>query len=102
MASTYENYLETPKSLTFDQMRDLHQKLLKEIENDPVGQELYDELFTDENHVLIVYYNNVDWWSWVTGEQVKPMMPDDAVNDLIDEIYLPIDVIGCLLDVMNV
>ena len=38
MASTYENYLETPKSLTFDQMRDLHQKLLKEIENDPVGQ----------------------------------------------------------------
>ena len=33
MASTYENYLETPKSLTFDQMRDLHQKLLKEIEN---------------------------------------------------------------------
>lgn len=34
MASTYENYLETPKSLTFDQMRDLHQKLLKEIEND--------------------------------------------------------------------
>ena len=44
MASTYENYLETPKSLTFDQMRELHQKLLKEIENDPVGQELYDEL----------------------------------------------------------
>ena len=25
-------------------MRELHQKLLKEIENDPVGQELYDEL----------------------------------------------------------
>ena len=44
MANTYENYLETPKSLTFDQMRELHQKLLKEIENDPVGQELYDEL----------------------------------------------------------
>ena len=42
--NTYENYLETPKSLTFDQMRELHQKLLKEIENDPVGQELYDEL----------------------------------------------------------
>ena len=44
MVNTYENYLETPKSLTFDQMRELHQKLLKEIENDPVGQELYDEL----------------------------------------------------------
>ena len=44
MASKYENFLETPQSLTFDQMRDLHQKLLKEIENDPVGQELYDEL----------------------------------------------------------
>ena len=29
MASTYENYLEPPKSLTFDQLRDLHQKLLK-------------------------------------------------------------------------
>ena len=30
--NTYENYLQTPKSLTFDQMRESHQKLLKEIE----------------------------------------------------------------------
>ena len=41
MANTYENYLQTPKSLTFDQMRELHQKLLKEIENDQSQDNLF-------------------------------------------------------------
>lgn len=44
MANTYESYLETPKSLTFEQMKALHQELLAEIDSDPVGQELYEEL----------------------------------------------------------
>ena len=56
--NTYENYLETPKSLTFDQMRELHQKLLKEIENDPVGQELYDELMILQGFVLLKSVQN--------------------------------------------
>ena len=43
----YENYLETPKCLTFEQMRTLHQELLSELENDSVGQELYDELMEE-------------------------------------------------------
>ncbi len=44
MANTYEDYLETPKSLTFEQMKELHKELLAEIENDTIGQELYEEL----------------------------------------------------------
>ena len=49
---------------------------------------LYDTLFKDENHVLIAYFDNVDYWSWCIGENVKARMGEREVNDLIDEIYL--------------
>ena len=49
---------------------------------------LYDTLFQDENHVLIAYFDNVDYWSWCIGENVKALMGEREVNDLIDEIYV--------------
>lgn len=55
---------------------------------DSYAEKLYDTLFTDENHVLLVYYDNADWWSWVTGEKAKVYMPDDKINELIDKIYV--------------
>ena len=48
---------------------------------------LYDSLFDDENHVMIAYYNNVDWWSWQYGANASEYMGDSEINDLIDEIY---------------
>ena len=42
--NTYENYIETPKSLTFEQMREIHRDMYQEIKNDSLGQELYEEL----------------------------------------------------------
>lgn len=45
--NTYESYLETPKSLTFDQMKEIHTQILSELENDSVGQELYGELMEE-------------------------------------------------------
>ena len=47
----------------------------------------YDTLFKDENHVIIAYFNNVDWWSWYYGANVSEYMADGEINDLIDEIY---------------
>ena len=49
---------------------------------------LYDTLFKDENHVLIAYFDNVDYWSWCLGENAKFHMGESEVNDLIDEIYI--------------
>ena len=41
MANTYENYLQTPKSLTFDQMRDLQSRnYLRKSKMIQIGQEL--------------------------------------------------------------
>ena len=48
--------------------------------------DLYDDLFKDENHVLIAYYDNVNWWSWVFGNNVKSAMPESEVNKLLDKV----------------
>ena len=49
--------------------------------------QLYDVLFDDENHVMIAYYNNVDWWSWQYGANASYYMGESEINELIDEIY---------------
>lgn len=45
--NSYEHYVQEPKALSFDQMEKLHYELLVELENDQVGQELYDELIEE-------------------------------------------------------
>ena len=54
---------------------------------DDFTEDLYDKLFKDENHVLIAYYNNQDWWSWQYGANASEYMAEEEVNDLIDTIY---------------
>lgn len=54
---------------------------------DAYAEELYDVLFTDENHALLVYYDNVDWWSWVAGNAVASRMTDKTFNSLVDAFY---------------
>lgn len=53
---------------------------------DEYTMKLYDKLFKDENHVLVAYYNNVDWWSWAYGEKASFVMAEEEINDLLDEI----------------
>ncbi len=48
--------------------------------------ELYDDLFSDENHALFVYYDDADTWSWCTGSAANAVMNDAAVNELFDAI----------------
>ena len=49
--------------------------------------ELYDTLFRDENHTLLVYFDSEDIWSWCTGIAAESVMNDEKVNELLDEIY---------------
>lgn len=44
MITNYEQYLEKPKSLTFEQMNALHKEILAEIADDLEAVEIYDEL----------------------------------------------------------
>ena len=44
MRNTYEEYLREPKTLTFEQMRELHTEIAKETDGDPDALELYGEL----------------------------------------------------------
>lgn len=54
---------------------------------DAYAKELYSSLFSDENHILLLYCDDVDYWSWWLGEKASPHFSDDDINDLIDEIY---------------
>ena len=44
MRNTYEEYLREPKTLTFEQMRELHTEIAEETDGDPDALELYGEL----------------------------------------------------------
>lgn len=44
MMNTFDNYLNEPYALDFDQMKNLHRELLDEIGKDPDAVELYEEL----------------------------------------------------------
>ena len=44
MITSYEKYLEQPKSLTVEKMRDIHEKILNAISDDADAKEIYDEL----------------------------------------------------------
>jgi len=47
------------------------------------AEALYDKLFQDENHMLMVYCDNLDIWSWCVGSYVPSLVNPD---DLLDEI----------------
>ena len=69
-------------------------------EIDAFANDLYDELFTDEAHLLLVHFENYDFYDYeysyhlVTGSQAKVLMDSEAENILFDylDYYYPKDV----------
>ena len=82
-AACYEFYQKTGIPLYFYTVKE-YEKSVSTCDNYTIG--LYSGLFKDENHVLIAYYDNVNWWSWEIGDQVEKYMSESDVNDLLDEI----------------
>lgn len=82
-AACYDFYQTTGIPLFFYTVKD-YEKAVSTCDNYTIG--LYNGLFKDENHVLIAYYDNVNWWSWAIGDNVEKYMSESDVNDLLDEI----------------
>lgn len=55
---------------------------------------LYDELFSDEDHVLILYCNNPHGWEYSSGAKAKYFFSDGEFNNLIDQIDKSADLYG--------
>lgn len=82
-AACNEFYIKTGIPLYFYTVKE-YDKSVSTCDNYTIG--LYSGLFKDENHVLIAYYDNVNWWSWEIGDKVEKYMSESDVNDLLDEI----------------
>ena len=82
-AACNEFYLKTGIPLYFYTVKE-YDRAVSTCDNYTIG--LYSGLFKDENHVLIAYYDNVNWWSWAIGDKVEKYMSESDVNDLLDEI----------------
>ena len=82
-AACHEFYIKTGIPLYFYTVKE-YDKSVSTCDNYTIG--LYSGLFKDENHVLIAYYDNVNWWSWAIGDKVEKYMSEADVNDLLDEI----------------
>src|SRR5699024_3169716 len=69
-------------------------------EIDAFANNLYDELFTDEAHLLLVHFENYDFYDYeysyhlVTGSQAKVLMDTEAETILFDylDYYYPKDI----------
>ena len=82
-AACNEFYIKTGIPLYFYTVKE-YDKSVSTCDNYTI--DLYSDLFKDENHVLIAYYDNVNWWSWAIGDKVEKYMSESDVNDLLDEI----------------
>ena len=82
-AACNEFYIKTGIPLYFYTVKE-YNKSVSTCDDYTIG--LNSGLFKDENHVLIAYYDNVNWWSWAIGDKVEKYMSEADVNDLLDEI----------------
>lgn len=65
--SAYEEYLPMSKSLTFEEMANLHQEMLSEIGNDEDALELYEDLVITANKYSVFRSN---WCVWTREEKI--------------------------------
>ena len=82
-AACYEFYSKTGIPLFFYTVSEYNQPVST---CDAYTTDLYADLFKDQNHVLLAYYDNVNWWSWEIGNQVEDIISDYEVEKLLDEM----------------
>ncbi len=78
MFSKYEEYLSMDKSLTLDEMIDIHQKLMLSIGSDQDALELYEELIETANRYSTYRAN---WCIWSVEEKLDRDSSRTACHD---------------------
>lgn len=88
MITTYEEYLEKPKSLTIEQMQEIHTQILSDIENDSNAKELYEELIQQATKYA-------DFRSkWLTWDRVTRIERDDSRTSCHNSLIVKFDMLA--------
>ena len=72
MITTYEEYLQQPKSISVDKMQQLHTEILAEIADDEEAKEIYDELIIQATRYATF---RAEWLIW---DRETKMERDDS------------------------
>ena len=66
--NTYQEYLEMPLSLTFEDMNKIHTQMVEEIGNDEIAKELYEDLLSQARKY---HYYRSNWPVWSREEKIE-------------------------------
>ena len=64
----YQEYLEMPLSLTFEDMNRIHTQMVEEIGNDEIALELYEDLLSQARKY---HYYRSNWPTWTREEKME-------------------------------
>jgi len=95
MFSTYEEYLQMPKSLPFSEMQELHGQLLSDIGTDPEAQELYDELIGAS-----ITYASIRA-KWLTLSREEKASADSRRTSAHDSVIININMLARYLNMQG-
>ena len=88
MITTYEEYLQGPKSLTLETMQDLHRQMIEEITGDDDAEEIYDELIAQATRYASFRAN---WYVW---DRETRMDKDDNRTSCHNSLIIKFNMLG--------
>jgi len=95
MFSTYEEYLQMPKSLPFGEMQELHKQILSAIGTDTEAKELYEDLI----HASITYASIRA--KWLTLSMEEKASADSRRTSAHDSVIININMLARYLNMQG-
>lgn len=86
--SSYEKYLQAPKSITLEKMRAIHEQILGEIMDDTDAKEIYEELI-----IVATKYASfrAEWFLW---DRTTRMERDDSRTSCHNSLIIKFDMLA--------
>lgn len=88
MIKTYEEYLQTVKSISFEKMQEIHSMMIEEIVGDPDGMELYDELMDTATRYAKIRAE------WLLLEREEKMKRDSGRTACHDSVIVKFNILA--------
>ena len=96
MISTYTEYVKTPKSLTIEQMQQLHEEIISNISNDEDALEIYDELLQKANEYCAIRAK------WLLLDKDKKNEIDDLRTSHHNSLIIKFNMLSRYLALKNI